>query len=226
MISNDSQNRQLSWGTLHKVALAYSIIVFLMCIWMRIQGAKWTDLVHYGGAHVSSVLFAIYMRRALSVKAPWLATLLLVFSAALAYETAIGLTKVLPDLNIASALAMAMCEQVAFVASEHIQDLERRNDRKHAVQDVAPPPGMATGVAVVAAAAPSAASLPAHVTMPAPLERPAAVSTTYRGHADAKAHAIALATEKPKRTQVQIAAIVGVPRSTVGRWLRETKSDG
>lgn len=228
MTSDDISERPLPWKLLHKSVLTYSATIFAVCFYHRWQAAAWTDLVMYGGAHFASLLFAVGMRRAMAVKDVWVAAAFALYSVAFAYETAVGMTKVLTNLSLAIALIGASAEQAFLIGGEHIQDKERKITRAaeaREAEDARLALGVVQGAALVAATSPIAApSTTAPPTVSDARQRPAHVSS-YRGYADAKAHAIALSEETPERTQAQIAEIVGVPRSTVGRWLREVKKD-
>lgn len=83
----------------------------------------------------------------------------------------------------------------------------------------------ATGGAALVVASPAAASVPA----PPPVREPAyetpAIVSTNTGYADPKAHVFALTDANPHLSQVQIARIVGRPRSTVNKWLLDRARD-
>ena len=82
-------------------------------------------------------------------------------------------------------------------------------------------PRLATSGGIALAAAP--ASAPAsEIALPlAPTSEQVAVVSTNTGFASAREHAIALKAGNQALTQEQIAAQVGRPRSTVGKWLRD-----
>jgi len=79
----------------------------------------------------------------------------------------------------------------------------------------------AAGVPTIGALTSTAHALPvsAHATTPETLTERGAQVSCYRGHADARAHALALKAEG--MTAAECARAIGKPLSTVSRWFRE-----
>lgn len=82
-------------------------------------------------------------------------------------------------------------------------------------------PRLATAGGVALATAPATATASEVALTQAPAHEHTAIVSTNTGYPTAKDHALALKGKNPSLTQEQIAATVGAPRSTVGKWLRD-----
>jgi hypothetical protein len=106
--------------------------------------------------------------------------------------------------------------------AETAQELARIRERESARWG----PRLATAGGAALGVIPAAANAGEVAPMLAPTPERPAIMSTNTGYASAREHAVALKRVNPMLTQEQIGHHVGAPRSTVGRWLRNSSLSG
>lgn len=191
-------------------------------------------------AQVVAIAMAILARRAMTGQMGWAAFAALLAAGGCSWWASHGIALAWYGNQERNSEPMvvflAALEPAIFLLAEHVREgrqalraaherdeaetraeLERIRERDSARWG----PRLATTGGVALAAAPASAA-ESEVAIPmAPTPDQFAIVSTNTGFASAREHAVALHNGNRALTQEQIAAQVGRPRSTVGKWLRD-----